>query len=195
MIDDKRAARAAAKQVRAEAFVRHGAAAFRRLAEHGLEFLGPMHADAVLSGFAPIGDEIDPGPLMRQALGRGFRLALPCMQGKGKPLVFRAWTPGDAMAAAVWGISEPLPAAPVVEPDVLLVPLLAFDPSGYRLGYGGGFYDRSLERLRAMKPVLAVGMAFDEQRVDAVPHLDYDQPLDWVLTPSGPMKCNAPFSR
>jgi 5-formyltetrahydrofolate cyclo-ligase len=71
----------------------------------------------------------------------------------------------------------------------LLVPLLAFDLAGWRLGYGGGFYDRTLRRLRAMQPVLAVGIAFNEQRVDAVPHLDYDERLDWVLTPSGPLRC------
>jgi 5-formyltetrahydrofolate cyclo-ligase len=71
---------------------------------------------------------------------------------------------------------------------VLLVPLLAFDPMGYRLGYGGGFYDRTLAKLRKRQGVIAIGLAFDEQRVDAVPHVDYDQRLDWVLTPSGPLR-------
>ena len=111
------------------------------------------------------------------------------MQGKGKPLIFRAWTPGDAMDRAVWGIAEPKPDKPNWEPDILLVPLLAFDGSGWRLGYGGGFYDRTLRGLRARKPIVAVGLAYDEQHVDAVPHLDYDERLDWVLRPSGPIKC------
>ena len=79
--------------------------------------------------------------------------------------------------------------APAVDPDVVLCPLLAFDRTGHRLGYGGGFYDRTLARLRALKPVVAIGLAYDEQRVDAVPHLDYDERLDWVLTPTGPIKC------
>jgi 5-formyltetrahydrofolate cyclo-ligase len=108
---------------------------------------------------------------------------------KGQPLVFRAWVPGDAMDKGVWGIPEPKPDKPVLEPDILLVPLLAFDVDGCRLGYGGGFYDRTLARLRAIKPVVAIGLAYDEQRVNAVPHLDYDQRLDWVLTPSGPIRC------
>jgi 5-formyltetrahydrofolate cyclo-ligase len=111
------------------------------------------------------------------------------MQGKTKPLLFRAWAPGDAMDRAVWGIAEPKADKPELEPEVLLVPLLAFDRRGWRLGYGGGFYDRTLAALRARKAVAAVGVGFDEQRVDAVPHLDYDQRLDWVLTPSGPLRC------
>jgi 5-formyltetrahydrofolate cyclo-ligase len=114
------------------------------------------------------------------------------MQGKGLPLLFRAWAPGDEMGSALWGIAEPLPVQPVLEPDVVLVPLLAFDGEGYRLGYGGGFYDRTLLRLRALKPVVAVGVGYDELRIDAVPHLDYDQRLDWVLTPSGPLRCGEP---
>lgn len=127
---------------------------------------------------------------MGRLLGEGFSLALPAMQGKGQALVFRAWTPGDEMAAALWGIAEPLPTRATVVPDILLVPLLAFDDEGYRLGYGGGFYDRTLDELRSIKPIVAVGLAYDEQRLDGVPHLDYDQPLDWVLTPSGPRKCS-----
>jgi len=103
--------------------------------------------------------------------------------------VFRACAPGDALQERMWGIREPLPEKPEVLPDVLLVPLLAVDAEGWRLGYGGGFYDRTLRALRAVKCLTAIGIAFDEQKVDAVPHLDYDEPLDWVLTPSGPMRC------
>ena len=97
------------------------------------------------------------------------------MQGKGLPLVFRAWKPGDTLTAGVWGIQEPLPSSPAVDPDVLLVPLLAFDTRGYRLGYGGGFYDRTLAGFRTRKRVVAVGVAFDEQRIDAVPTPTYDR--------------------
>ena len=111
------------------------------------------------------------------------------MQGKGKPLIFRAWTPGDAMDQGVWGIAEPKPDKPELEPDVLLVPLLAFDRAGWRMGYGGGFYDRTLRGLACAQAVIAVGLAYDEQNIDAVPHLDYDERLDWVLTPSGPIRC------
>ena len=186
--EDKRAARTRALARRAAAFADHGAAAGARLAEHGLSFLD-VAPGAIVSGFSAIRDEIDAGALLARLHGEGFRLCLPVMEGKALPLIFRAWSPGDAMGKAQWGIAEPLPDKPVLEPDVILVPLLAFDAAGHRLGYGGGFYDRTLARLRAIKPVVAVGVAYDELKVDAVPHRGYDQPLDWVLTPSGPLRC------
>jgi 5-formyltetrahydrofolate cyclo-ligase len=191
MGEEKRAERTRALARRAAAFALHGAAAGARLAEHGLSFL-ELAPGAIVSGFSAIRDEIDPAALLAQLHGEGYRLALPAMQGKGLPLIFRAWSPGDAMAKVTWGIAEPLPDKPVLDPDVVLVPLLAFDTRGFRLGYGGGFYDRTLERLRAIKPVVAVGIAYDELKVDAVPHQVYDQPLDWVLTPSGPLRCSGP---
>ena len=146
----------------------HGADASRRLAAHGLDFV-KVPPGAIVSGFAAIRDEINPAELMAWLHEEGFRLALPVMTGKAKPLTMRAWTPGDVMEAAAWGIAEPMADKPEVDPDVVLVPLLAFDARGYRLGYGGGFYDRTLARLRAKKPVIAVGVAYDEQKVDAVP--------------------------
>lgn len=187
--DLKKAARAAAKERRSAAFALHGDRAGAALADYGLDFLDPG-AGAAISGFSSIGEEIDIKPLLARLHGAGHSLALPVMQGKGKPLMFRAWAPGDTMGEAVWGIREPLPSRAEVEPDILLVPLLAFDQAGYRLGYGGGFYDRTIERLKAVKPVVTVGIAYDEQRLDGVPHLDYDQPLDWILTPSGPVRCS-----
>ncbi|WP_339082788.1 5-formyltetrahydrofolate cyclo-ligase [Hyphomicrobium sp. ghe19] len=191
MPDAKKELRAEALVRRQAAFERHGAEASRKIAAQGLDFLG-IKADTVVSGFAAIRDEINPGPLMAWLQAEGFRLALPVMQGRGKPLLMRSWSPGDAMAPAAWGIAEPLEDKPAVDPDVVLVPLLAFDGRGYRLGYGGGFYDRTLKRLRALKPIVAVGIAYDEQRVDAVPVESYDEKLDWVLTPSGPQRCLDP---
>jgi 5-formyltetrahydrofolate cyclo-ligase len=183
----KAQARAAARLARASASARLGTAASRQLALHGLDFAS-VAPQSIVSAFSAIGDEISPVPLAMMLLGRGHALCLPVMQGKGRALMFRSWRPGDPTTAAVWCIEEPLPSAPVVVPDVLLVPLLAFDASGYRLGYGGGFYDRTLADLRARKPVVAIGLAFDEQRVGAVPHSAGDERLDWVLTPSGPMR-------
>ncbi|HEY8247659.1 MAG TPA: 5-formyltetrahydrofolate cyclo-ligase [Hyphomicrobium sp.] len=189
MGEEKRAERTRALARRAAAFEAHGATAGAHLAAHGLAFLEPAPG-AIVSGFSAIRDEIDPAALLARLHREGHRLSLPVMQGKGLPLVFRAWAPGDDMGRVQWGIAEPLPDKPELEPDVVLVPLLAFDGQGYRLGYGGGFYDRTLARLRAIKPVVAVGVAYDELKVDAVPHLHYDQPLDWVLTPSGPIRCS-----
>lgn len=139
----------------------------------------------IVSAFRSLGDELDTGPLLSRLAADHYRLCLPVMQGKGEPLVFRAWKPGDTMRKAVWGIEEPTAEQPELEPDVLLVPLLAFDSQGWRLGYGGGFFDRTLQRLRTRKTIRAIGLAFSEQEVDAVPHLDYDERLDAVLTPRG----------
>jgi 5-formyltetrahydrofolate cyclo-ligase len=185
--DAKKEMRAEATARRKSAFEQHGAEASRLIAAHGLDFL-QIKPETVVSGFAAIRDEINPAPLMTWLNAEGFKLALPVMQGKGLPLLMRSWAPGDAMSPAAWGIAEPLDDKPEVEPDVVLVPLLAFDARGYRLGYGGGFYDRTLGRLRRRKPIIAVGLAYDEQKVDVVPVESYDEKLDWVLTPSGPQK-------
>ena len=189
MSDEKSALRERAKSARKQAFEIHGASANAALRQHGLDFL-ELPITPVVSGFSAIRDEINPLPLMLKLYLAGSRLALPAMLGKGKPLLMRAWAPGEPLAETTWGIQEPLGDAAVLEPDVVLVPLLAFDLTGYRLGYGGGFYDRTLAGLRAKKTIVAVGLAYDEQKVDAVPHESYDQPLDWVLTPSGPLKCS-----
>jgi len=190
MSNEKAALRERALAARKAAFESHGAEAGRRLAAHGLDFLSPRPGLTV-SGFAAIRDEIDPSHLLDWLQREGYRLAMPVMEGRGKPLVMRAWAPGDEMATVQWGIREPLASKSEVYPDVVLVPLLAFDRHGHRLGYGGGFYDRTLAKLRARAAVTAVGIAYDELEVDAVPHESYDQRLDWVLTPSGPIKCNA----
>lgn len=189
MSDEKSALRERAKAARKLAFEAHGASANSALRQHGLDFL-ELPATPVVSGFFAIRDEINPLPLMLKLYLAGSKLALPAMLGKGKPLLMRGWAPGEPLAETTWGIQEPLGDAVVLEPDVVLVPLLAFDEEGYRLGYGGGFYDRTLAGLRAKKNIVAVGLAYDEQKIDAVPHESYDQPLDWVLTPSGPLKCS-----
>jgi 5-formyltetrahydrofolate cyclo-ligase len=184
----KKQLRESAKLARAHVFRRHGDAAAQRIATQGLSFAAPRPG-AIVSAFAAIGEEIDPAPLLLRLRAEGFRICLPVMQGKSRPLIFRAWDAGDPMAERRWGIREPLPSALEVDPDIVLTPLLAFDRMGYRLGYGAGFFDRTLLSMRERKPIVAIGLAYDEQEVDAVPHLDYDQRLDWVLTPSGPLRC------
>jgi 5-formyltetrahydrofolate cyclo-ligase len=136
----------------------------------------------VVSGFMPLDSEINPHPLMRKLAEKGARLALPVVSRRGQPLLMREWTFGEPLSAGVWGIREPEPEAQEVEPDILLVPLLAFDRAGYRVGYGGGYYDRTIARLRSRKPVLAVGLAFAAQEVSAVPATPRDARLDLVLT-------------
>ncbi len=137
---------------------------------------------AIVSGFMPLKSEINPLPLMRKLAAQGARLALPAVAGRGKPLVMREWVLGEPLDAGVWGIREPKPEAAELEPDILLVPLLAFDRAGHRIGYGAGYYDLTLAQLRARKPVIAVGLAFAAQEVAAVPATPRDARLDLVLT-------------
>jgi 5-formyltetrahydrofolate cyclo-ligase len=136
----------------------------------------------IVSGFMPIRSEINPLPLMQALARAGARLALPVVAGRGEPLIMRAWEWGEPLAAGQWGIREPKPEAPEVAPDVLLVPMLAFDRSGYRIGYGAGYYDMTIAKFRAMKGVLAIGVAFAAQEVAAVPTTPRDARLDLVLT-------------
>jgi 5-formyltetrahydrofolate cyclo-ligase len=136
----------------------------------------------IVSGFMPMNTEINPLPLMRKLAGQGTRLALPVLAGRGKPLIMRAWVSGEPLSAGVWGIREPEPEAAEVNPDILLVPLVAFDRAGHRIGYGGGYYDRTIAQLRARKAVIAVGLAFATQEVPAVPTTPRDERLDLVLT-------------
>jgi 5-formyltetrahydrofolate cyclo-ligase len=139
----------------------------------------------VVSGFSPVKSEISPLPLMRRLADAGTALALPVIAGRGKPLTMRAWSLGAPLVPGVWGIREPAADAPEVFPDVIIVPLLAFDSRGYRLGYGGGYYDRTIARLRAIKTITAIGIAFATQQIDEVPTTPRDERLDLVLTESG----------
>jgi 5-formyltetrahydrofolate cyclo-ligase len=142
----------------------------------------PFEMPAVVSGFWPIKEEIDIRPLMIELFNTGCQMVLPVVQERRKPLLFRAWRPGDPLEAGVFGTLQPSARREAVEPDALLVPLLACDEAGWRLGYGGGFYDRTLRGLRARRKVTAVGVGFDAQLVPDVPHGPDDQPLDWLLT-------------
>ena len=143
----------------------------------------------VVSGFSPMRSEINPVPLMRRLADSGASFALPVVQGRGAPLVFRAWAFGEPLVPGAWGIREPTAEAPTVAPDLLLVPLAAFDRRGFRLGYGGGYYDRTLTALRGLKSIVAVGLGFAAQEVARVPDLPYDARLDFVLTEREAIDC------
>jgi 5-formyltetrahydrofolate cyclo-ligase len=136
----------------------------------------------IVAGFSPMQSEINPVPLLRALANAGARLALPVVAGKGKPLIMRAFTLGESLASGVWGIREPKPDALQVHPDILLVPLLAFDRTGHRIGYGAGYYDMTITALRAQKPIVAVGIAFAAQEIAEVPITPRDARLDLVLT-------------
>ena len=137
---------------------------------------------AIVSGFMPLKSEISPLPLMQKLSHAGARLALPAIAARGKPLIMRTWQFGAPLDRGQWGIREPKAEAPEVDPDILLVPLLAFDRAGYRLGYGAGYYDMTIRRLRGRKKVTAIGIAFAAQEVAKVPTTERDERLDLVLT-------------
>ena len=137
---------------------------------------------AIVSGFMPLKSEISPLPLLRRLADAGARLALPAIAGRGKPLTMRAYAFGDEFARGQWGIREPKPEQPEVFPDVLIVPLACFDRAGHRIGYGAGYYDMTIHRLRGMKKVIAIGIAFAAQEIAKVPATERDERLDLVLT-------------
>jgi 5-formyltetrahydrofolate cyclo-ligase len=146
---------------------------------------------AIVSVYMPMKSELDPRPLMRKLANAGARLALPVVIGRDLPLVMRAYAFGDALAKGVWDIRVPPPEAGEVAPDIVLAPLLAFDRGGNRLGYGAGYYDMTIAALRVKKPVVAVGVAFAAQEVDAVPTSPRDVRLDLVLTEQEVIVVNA----
>jgi 5-formyltetrahydrofolate cyclo-ligase len=180
----KRAARAAAIERRRAVKAAAGKAAGVAALGH-LRTEVPVPRGAVVSGYWPMDDEFDVRPMMEYFSHAGYMCALPVVTRLGEPLVFRRWRKGDRLVANRIGIKEPAGEAPVIDPTVLLVPLLAFDGLGFRLGYGGGFFDRTLARLRGLGPALAIGVAFAGQRVDEVPHGAHDERLDWIVTEQG----------
>ncbi len=181
VISDQKAKLRAAALARRDALpAEMRAQAAEAIAARGLPF--ELKPGMIVSGFMAMKSEINPLPLMRRLSEAGARLALPAIKGRGHPLIIRAYKFGDALARGQWGIREPTPDAPEVAPDVLLVPLAAFDRAGQRIGYGAGYYDRTIAGLRARKDVTAVGLAFAAQEVEAVPAAGHDEGLEFVLT-------------
>ena len=156
------------------------AAAAQAVAARGVPMDVPR--GAVVSGYWPIRNEIDPTPLLRRLAGQGAQLALPVIVARDRPLVFRAWTSDTQLLRGQLGIMEPSPQSATVTPDILLVPLAAFDRAGHRIGYGAGHYDRSFAQLRSSKTIIAIGLAFAVQEIPDVPASPHDARLDLVLT-------------
>lgn len=155
-------------------------AAAKAVAKRGLPI--EIAPGTIVSGYSPIRGEIDPAPLMRKLAAEGVLLALPAIVARGKSLAFRAWSPDDRLMLGALGIPEPSPAAAEVVPDIMLVPLAAFDRLGHRIGYGGGYYDYTLAHLRKAKAITGIGLGFAVQEIEAVPALSHDVALDYVLT-------------
>jgi len=172
----KAAARKAAFARRKQAFAHGPGTAPAHLAD-----LLAAHAGKPLAGYMPMRTELDPLPAMAAHKGP---VGVPVILGPARPLAFRQWTPDATMIPGEFGAQIP-ETGDWITPEILIVPLLAFDRRGFRLGYGGGFYDRTLETLRAQRPTLAIGYAFAAQEVDEVPTEATDQPLDLIVTEAG----------
>lgn len=157
-----------------------------RAAGHVLERLPPP-SGAVVAGYWPLKHEIDPRPLMLALAGRGHTLALPVAGPRGMPLAFRRFTLAGPLERGPFGTRHPPPDAPLLVPDVLIVPVVAFDAAGGRVGHGAGYYDRTLAALRAERPVVAIGLAYAAQEVERVPLSAWDEPLDAIATEAGLM--------
>lgn len=180
-IDQQKAALRRAALARRDALApTERAAAAAAIAER--PFALPITASTIVAGFMPLKSEINPLPLLQRLAAAGAALALPVIAGRGRPLIMRSYRIGDPLVAGVWGIREPAADAAEVLPDILIVPLLAFDRRGYRLGYGAGYYDMTIAALRDRKPIAAVGVAYGAQEVAEVPITDRDARLDLVVT-------------
>jgi 5-formyltetrahydrofolate cyclo-ligase len=182
--DDKNALRVRAAELRrvAHAADLDGQASLT-VRDHCLATV-PLERSETIAGYWPIGTELDVRPLLTALHDRGHTCALPVAHGR-QPLVFHPWRPKDRLVPGVFGILMPDPSLPPVTPDVLLMPLLAFDHWGNRLGYGAGYYDRTIAAIRQRKTLRTVGIAYAAQEVEKVPADQFDQPLEWVVTEKG----------
>ncbi len=183
--DDKAHLRSHARARRKETFLIEGPVAAQNLARHLMAILENQPVVKV-AGYWAVGSEIDLSPLMENLDEEGWNVALPVVVENGAPLIFKRWRAGDELLEGPLKTLQPKPECEEVIPDVVLTPLLAFDDAGYRLGQGGGFYDRTLEQLKnRYGGVLSIGVAFSSQRVESVPRDEHDQRLDMIVTEKG----------
>jgi 5-formyltetrahydrofolate cyclo-ligase len=182
----KRGLRLALLQDRAALMASHADTARLAIRDRYLAAFDPPPG-TVVSAFWPMPGELDLRPLLDALHARGCVCALPVVAGRQAPLLFRSWEPGVVLVTSRFGIAEPGPDRPEVRPQHTLVPLLAFDDEGYRLGYGGGFYDRTLAALRSdgAGPLVAIGVGLEAQRRPTLPREPFDERLDWLVTEEG----------
>ena len=178
---DKPEARKAAARIRMAA---HSAKSEAAAAAELFRLICSLPGDSPVSGYLPIRSEASPLPAMHELFLRNRRICVPVVGAEERPLRFREWSPDAELIQAEFGVMIPEHGA-WLEPGILVVPLLAFDLGGYRLGYGGGFYDRTLAHLRGLRPTVAIGFAFEAQRCRQVPSDSHDQKLDAAVTERG----------
>jgi 5-formyltetrahydrofolate cyclo-ligase len=184
MTDVKASLRQTAYAARKAAFLaRHDSGAVEAATAHLLGVIGAPQG-RVISGYVPIRTEIDPTPAMTALHAAGARIGVPIIARKGRPLDFREWRPGCAMAEGPFGARIP-ETGDWLTPDTLIVPLVGFDAACNRLGYGGGYYDRTLARLARGGPIRAIGLAFAAQELPPLPIEPTDVALDCIVTEDG----------
>ena len=187
----KRALREYASARRRLAYSRYSRGAGIRGTDHFLASI-PIKPGAIIGGYWPIRDEFDVMPLLRRLLTMGYRCSLPFVDKGRRELIFREWHSGTEMIEGSYNIPEPVETCTSLQPNILVAPLLAYDFEGFRLGYGGGYYDKAIRTLRRSDAfILSIGVAFWDQRVDLVPHSRLDEKLDWIVTERGAMQFNA----
>lgn len=171
-----------AEMTEARCRVENPARAAKAVRDRFLSRFGGRLRGTTVSAYWPIREELDPRPLLHALAARGAACALPAAVGRDRPLVFRRWRPGDALVEARFGLREPPETAEPLTPGIVVAPLLAVDPSGRRLGYGGGYYDRTIAALRQGGEVVAVGIGYDVQIRPGVPAGPGDVRVDWVVS-------------
>jgi 5-formyltetrahydrofolate cyclo-ligase len=186
--EEKARLRAEAISLRKQIWLKSGAPAAQAIARKGVPLIQSFGLAGAIGGYHALRAELDPLPLLTALHARGFRTALPCVS-EGDALTFREWTPGSDLKRGKFGVAEPAATQPAMHPSIVFVPLVAFDRKGNRLGYGAGYYDACLRDMRARQPVLAVGVAFDEQEFPDIPREPQDEPLDTILTPARVINC------
>jgi len=182
LIQDKIRLRMEARRRRQALALAQPAAVAGEIAASNLLAALNFPSGSIVSAYWPMGSEFDTRPLIHRLHASGCLIGLPVIVAKGEPLIFRRWVPETRFIPGGFNTQVPGTDEPEVVPERLIVPLLAFDSAGFRLGYGGGFYDRTLAKLRLLRPVIAIGVAYAGQEVASVPRADYDQPLDWLAT-------------
>ena len=187
----KKALREYATARRKLAHTRNSAGAGIRGADHFLASI-PIVPGAIVGGYWPIREEFDVMPLLNRLIAMGYRCALPFVDNDRGELVFREWHLGTEMIEGCYNIPEPVQTSASILPNILITPLLAYDLEGFRLGYGGGYYDKAIRKMRSSdRFIISIGAAFWDQRVDHVPHNGMDEKLDWIVTERGVMQFNA----
>jgi 5-formyltetrahydrofolate cyclo-ligase len=183
LAENKRLLRRAALNKRNEIVSKASSESGDHLAAHIVKLVKTFTKVNTVSGFLSIGNEIETLPSLNALADAGYQTCLPVVLEKECPLGFRAWTDGDPLERGPLKTLHPIPDAPDIIPDILLVPLLAYDRRGYRLGWGGGFYDRTLGAYQTEgRPVIAIGIGYDDQKIDQVPPDAFDMVMDWIVT-------------